>query len=121
MRPLFEQRGHTRISQQLDELIAELGAVHGQARRSLKATAEVEERDHRSRLVDPALVPAGRTESVEVSVLRRAGCLGQLFRVAEKRASLRVELIGRPGGRELVVAVLQSCEAAQGRRVQAES
>src|SRR5215472_1270814 len=95
--------------------------VHRQAGGRLQPAAEVEESDQGGGVVYAAVDPARLPKRVQVGVLDQAGRLGQLLRVGEQRSRRWLQLVKRPGGRELRVEMLVAGETAQGRRVQSQS
>ncbi len=75
----------------------------------------------RGRFEDRALLPAYGSERLEVGVLEEARRFCELLRVREEFPRLRIEVVLRPGSRELWAEVVVAGEAAHGRRVHPQS
>ena len=99
-----------------------LGDLIGwQARRRFQPAAEVEEGDQGRDLPYLPFVPPGVSKRFGIVRIHEAGRLRQFAGVAEQRPSLCIQLVLGPGRRELMAEMLIAREAANCRRVEAES
>ena len=86
-----------------------------------KSTCEVEKGDQRGDFPDCLLVPAGAPELPRLPAVYHTRSFGQLAGVAEQRPGLLIHLVLGPGCGELIAQMFIARQAANCRRVQAQS
>ena len=87
----------------------------------LEASAHIEQGDERSGLVDRLLIPPDDAEGLQVALCERRWGFCQLLRIGQQRARFGVQIIRRPQGRKCRGQVLICQQAANCRRMRAES
>lgn len=95
--------------------------VGRQSRGRFKPAAEVEKGNQSGELPDGLLVPAGAPQQFHVPAVHEAGRLCKLAGVPEQGPGLRVQLVLGPCGREFMTQMFIASQAANRRRVEAQS
>lgn len=95
--------------------------VGREARCGFEAAREVEERDERRHLPDGRGVPARALQPRHVLAVHQARGLGQLAGIPKQGARRVVQLVLGPRGREIVAEMGVPGEAANCRRMEAQS
>jgi len=95
--------------------------VGRQTRGCFESTAEVEEGGQCGDLPDCLLVPAGVPQQPDVLLVHEARCLGKLAGITEQGSGFDIQLVLGPCRREFVIQMFIAGQAANCRRVEAQS
>ena len=95
--------------------------VWRQTRRCFKSAAEIEEGNQSRHFPDRLLVPADVPQRLDVLLVYEARRLGELAGVTEQGSGLRIQLVLGPCRREFMAQMFIARQAANCRRVEAQS